>query len=150
MRAHFFQKLIFYRLIRPKLTCFVYNFKSFPMVHVHFILSCGALVFFPQNEYLPVFFKKKIFKSDCEAQCYSKVCQSSKMLYCSSRNLRMRFKLRFYHSTQCRRDAAFHVFGKKKMKRNSNAKFRLRLISASRKRLWFCARISILRAKSTL
>ena len=24
----------------------------------------------------------------------------------------MRFKLRFYHSTQCRRDAAFHVFGK--------------------------------------
>jgi len=36
------------------------------------------------------------------------------MLYFSARNLRMRFKLRFYLSTQCRRDAAFHVFGKKK------------------------------------
>jgi len=35
------------------------------------------------------------------------------MLYFSARNLGMRFKLCFYYSTQCRRDAAFHVFGKK-------------------------------------
>jgi len=30
----------------------------------------------------------------------------------------MRFKFRFYHSTQCRRDAAFHVFGKKNAKKD--------------------------------
>ena len=30
----------------------------------------------------------------------------------------MRFKLRFYHSTQCRRDAAFHVFAKKNAKKD--------------------------------
>ena len=30
----------------------------------------------------------------------------------------MRFKLRFYHSTQYRRHAAFHVFGKKKEKKD--------------------------------
>jgi len=40
------------------------------------------------------------------------------MLYFSARNLGMRFKLRFYHSTQCRRDAAFHVFGKKNAKKD--------------------------------
>jgi len=94
-------------------------------------------------------FSKKKLKSDFQAHCYSNVYQSSKMLYFSARNLWMRFKLRFYHSTQYRQDAAFHVFGKK-MKRKSNAKFRWRLTSASRKMLWFCARNSILRAKSTL
>jgi hypothetical protein len=30
----------------------------------------------------------------------------------------MRFKLRLYHSTQCPRDAAFHVFEKKNGKKN--------------------------------
>jgi len=30
----------------------------------------------------------------------------------------MRFKLRFYHSTQCRRDAAFHVLAKKNEKKD--------------------------------
>ena len=39
-------------------------------------------------------------KSDFQAHCYSNVHQSSKMLYFSARDLWMRFKLRFYHSTQ--------------------------------------------------
>ena len=34
------------------------------------------------------------------------------MLYFSAKNLGMQFKVRFYHCNQCRRDAAFHVFGK--------------------------------------
>ena len=70
------------------------------------------------------------------------------MLYFSARNLGMRFKLRFYHSTQCRLDAAFHVFGQKNAKKDQS-KFRWGLVSASRKMLWLCARISILMAKST-
>jgi len=40
------------------------------------------------------------------------------MLYGSARNFWIRFKLRLYHSTQCRRDAAFHVFGKKNEKKD--------------------------------
>ena len=89
-------------------------------------------------------------KSVFQAHCCSNVYQSSKMLDFSARNLGTRFKLHFYHSTQCRRDAAFHVFGTKKMQKKTITKFRLGLISAPRKMLWFCARISILRAKSTL
>jgi len=60
---------------------------------------------------------KKKLKSDFQAHCYSNVYQSSKMLYFSARYLWMRFKLRLYHSTQCPRDAAFHVFGKKIQKK---------------------------------
>jgi len=40
------------------------------------------------------------------------------MLGFSARNLGMRFKIRFHHSTQCRRDAAFHVLGKKNAKKD--------------------------------
>jgi len=69
---------------------------------------------FPPNEYFSAFFKKKNLKSEFQAHFFSTVYQLSKMLYFSARNLWMRFKLRFYHSTQSRRDAAFHVFGKKK------------------------------------
>jgi len=41
------------------------------------------------------------------------------------------------------------MFLDKKMPKKTNAKFRWGLVSASRKMLWFCARISILIAKST-
>ena len=88
------------------------------MLHLHVNLSSGAQVFFPPNEYFSAFFKKKKLKSDFQAHCYSNVYQLSKMLYFSARNLWMRFKLRLYHSTQCRRDAAFHVFGKKNEKKD--------------------------------
>ena len=78
----------------------------------------GHRVFFPPNEYLSAFFKKKNLKSDFQAHCYSNMYQSCKMLYFSTRNLWMRFKLRLYHSTQCRRDAAFHVFGENNGKKD--------------------------------
>jgi len=70
--------------------------------------------FFPPNEYFSALFTKKKLKSDFQAHCYSNVYQLSKMLYFSARYLWMRFKLSFYHSTQCRRDAVLHVFGTKK------------------------------------
>ena len=37
----------------------------------------------------------------------------------------MRFKLRFYHSIQCRRDAAFHVFGTQKNAKKDQYKISL-------------------------
>jgi len=81
-------------------------------------LTCQLVVwgtlFFSRQMCIFGFFKKKIVKSDLQATCDSNVYQSSKMLYFSARNAGMRVKLRFYHCTQCRRDAAFHVFGKQK------------------------------------
>jgi len=63
-----------------------------------------------------VFSKKNKLKSEFQAHFWLNVDQVSTMLYFTARNLGMRFKLRFYHSTQCRQDAAFHVFGTKKCK----------------------------------
>jgi len=88
------------------------------MVHWHVNLSCVAHCFFPAKCVFSAFLQKKFLKSDFQAHCYSNVYQSSKMLYVSARNLGMRFKLSFYHSTQCRRDADFHVFGKKNAKKD--------------------------------
>jgi len=87
------------------------------MLHLHVNLSCGALGFFPAKWVFFGFFQKKQLKSDFQAHCYSNVYQLSKMLYFSARNLWMRFKLRFYHSTQCRRDAAFMFLAKKNEKK---------------------------------
>jgi len=75
-------------------------------------------VFLPPNVYFRLFSPIFFLKIDFQAHCYPNVYQSSKMLYFSARNLGMRFKLRFYHSTQCRRDAAFHVFGQKNAKKD--------------------------------
>ena len=115
--------------------------------------ACQLIVrgtgFFPAKWAFFGLFQKKNLKSDFQAHCYSNVYQSSKMLYFSVRNLGMQFKVRFYHCTQCRLDAAFHVFGQKNAKKDQS-KFRWGLVSASRKMLWFFARILILRAKSTL
>ena len=83
------------------------------MVHWHVNLSCVPHCFFPAKCVFSAFFTIFSLKIDFQAHCYSNNYQSSKMLYFSARNLGMRFKLRFYHSTQCRRDAAFHVFGHK-------------------------------------
>jgi len=75
-------------------------------------------VFFPPNVYFRLFSPTNFLKIDFQAHCYFTVYQSSKTLYFSARNLGMRFKLRLYHSTQCRRDAAFHVFGQKNAKKD--------------------------------
>ena len=84
------------------------------MLHLHVNLSCVTQGGFPAKWVFFGFVHKKKLKRDLQAHCYSNMYQLSKMLYFSTRNLWMRFKLRFYHSTQCRRDAALHVFGKKK------------------------------------
>jgi len=76
------------------------------------VIVWGTL-FFSRQMCIFGFFTKKIVKRDLQATCDSVVYQSSQMLYFSARNLGIRFKLRFYHCTQCRRDASFHVFGKK-------------------------------------
>jgi len=59
-------------------------------------------------------FSKKKLQSEFQVHFDFNVYELSKILYFGARNLGMRFKLRFYHSTKCRRDAAFHVFGNKK------------------------------------
>jgi len=59
-------------------------------------------VFFPPNVYFRLFSHKFFLESDIQAHSYSNVYHSSKMIYFSARNLGMRFKLRFYYSTQCR------------------------------------------------
>ena len=123
MRARFFQKLIFYRLPRPKITHFVYNFKSFPMVHLHVNLLCGAQVFFPAKWVFLVFFQKKKFEKWLSSALLFKCLSIEWMLYFSARNWGMRFKLRLYHSTQCRRDAAFHVCQQKKWKKRPMQNF---------------------------
>ena len=57
-------------------------------------------VFSPPNVYFRLVSQFFFLKSDLQATCYFNVYQSSKMLYFRARNLGMRFKLRFYHSTQ--------------------------------------------------
>ena len=83
---------------------------------------CDTGVFSRQISIFRLCSKKKL-KSDFQAHRSSIVYQLCKMLYFGARNLGMPFKLRFYHSTQCRRDAAFHVFGKKKWKESPMQNF---------------------------
>ena len=62
MRARLFQKVTFHRLPRPKLTHFVYNFKSFPMLHCISTYREGLRGFVPPNEHFSVLSKKNNWK----------------------------------------------------------------------------------------
>ena len=83
MRARFFQKLIFYRLPRPKLHILCRISRAFQCCICMSTYRVCHTVFFPPNVYFRLFSQKKIVKSDLQATCDSNVYQSSKILFFS-------------------------------------------------------------------
>jgi len=146
--AHFFQKLIFYRLPRPKLTILCRISRGFQCCICMSTYRVAHRYIFPPNVYFSTFFKKKILRSEFQAHFCSNVYQLSKIFWCKKFGNAIQTPLLPFHPVPPRR--RFSCFWQKKMQKRANASFVGDLFPHRGKCCGCVQEFGYLRTKSTL